>query len=259
MLFINQRRLIQCRIHGFWLFGLWIFLVCWVYKLVQVVLSIRPLWLMRNFYHYLLDIPDSDIQTATWQLVVQRLMALRDANLTTAQNISAKDRRALGANSKQRMDAHDIANRVMRRDNYLIALFNKDIPNLTVPVPFLGDIQFFSRTMELLLETCVMQFVFDADGHVRREFLASKERQNLIDCLKQRFKKAAILSILIAPVSVFYFVVSYFFHYFSVSDIFSIHFITRLTSRRNSEKTRRSSVPGCSHQWLSGNFANSTN
>lgn len=203
------------KIHGFWLFGLWIFLVCWVYKLVQVVLSIRPLWLMRNFYHYLLDIPDSDIQTATWQLVVQRLMALRDANLTTAQNISAKDRRALGANSKQRMDAHDIANRVMRRDNYLIALFNKDIPNLTVPVPFLGDIQFFSRTMELLLETCVMQFVFDADGHVRREFLASKERQNLIDCLKQRFKKAAILSILIAPVSVFYFVVSYFFHYFS--------------------------------------------
>ncbi|EKG17611.1 Autophagy-related protein 9 [Macrophomina phaseolina MS6] len=203
------------KIHGFWLFGLWIFIVCWVYKFVQVVLSIRPLWLMRNFYHYLLDIPDSDIQTATWQLVVQRLMTLRDSNLTTAQNISAKDRRALGANSKQRMDAHDIANRVMRRDNYLIALFNKDIPNLTVPVPFLGNIQFFSRTMELLLETCVMQFVFNADGHVRSEFLASRERQNLINCLKQRFKKAAILSIFIAPVSVLYFVVSYFFHYFS--------------------------------------------
>ncbi|OMP81422.1 Autophagy-related protein 9 [Diplodia seriata] len=202
-------------IHGFWLCGLWVFIVVWVYKLVQVTLSIRPLWLMRAFYQHLLDIPESDIQTATWQLVVHRLMALRDANLTTAENISAADRRELGANSKQRMDAHDIANRVMRRDNYLIALFNKDIPNLTVPLPFFGDIQFFSRTMELLLETCVMQFVFTADGHVRREFLTSKERRNLIDCLNQRFKKAAILSVLIAPVSVIYFVVSYFFHYFS--------------------------------------------
>lgn len=172
---------------------------------------------MRAFYQHLLDIPESDIQTATWQLVVHRLMALRDANLTTAENISAADRRELGANSKQRMDAHDIANRVMRRDNYLIALFNKDIPNLTVPLPFFGDIQFFSRTMELLLETCVMQFVFTADGHVRREFLTSKERRNLIDCLNQRFKKAAILSVFIAPISVIYFVVSYFFHYFSVS------------------------------------------
>ncbi|GME27332.1 Autophagy-related protein 9 [Neofusicoccum parvum] len=202
-------------IHGLWLFGLWIFIVIWVYKFIQVTLSIRPLWLMRNFYKYLLDIPDSDIQTATWQLVVSRLMALRDANLTTAENISAQDRRELGANSKQRMDAHDIANRVMRRDNYLIAMFNKDIPNLTVSLPLLGDIQFFSRTMELLLETCVMQFVFTVDGHVRREFLTTKERRHLIDCLNMRFKKAAIMSVFIAPISVIYFFVSYFFHYFS--------------------------------------------
>lgn len=144
-------------------------------------------------------------------------MALRDANLTTAENVSARDRKAIGAHSKQRMDAHDIANRVMRRENYLIALFNKDILDLTIPIPFFGSVQFFSRTMELALNHCVMDFVFTVDGHVRREFLDTKRRKEMIDQMNKRLQHKAMMSILVAPITVIYFVVSFFFRYFSVS------------------------------------------
>ncbi|KAK7614529.1 autophagy protein Apg9-domain-containing protein [Phyllosticta paracitricarpa] len=202
-------------IHGLWLLVLWLFIVFWFLQLFHVTSQIPRLRRMEKFYHYLLDIPDSDIQTASWQLVVSRLMALRDANLTTAENVTARDRKAIGAHSKQRMDAHDIANRVMRRENYLIALFNKDILDLTIPIPFLGNVQFFSRTMELALNHCVMDFVFTADGHVRREFLDTKRRKEMIDQLNKRLQQKAMLSILVAPITVIYFVVSFFFRYFS--------------------------------------------
>ena len=93
---------------------------------------------MHDFYHYLLDIPDRDIQTIQWQQVVTRIMALRDLNLATASNLSPQTRKLLDSKSRQRLDAIDIAGRLMRRDNYLIALFNKEILDVTVPLPFIS-------------------------------------------------------------------------------------------------------------------------
>jgi autophagy-related protein 9 len=173
---------------------------------------------MHEFYHYLLDIPDRDIQTVSWQYVVSRLMALRDANLMTAQNVSPRSRKDLGDQSKERMDAHDIANRLMRRHNYLIALFNKDILDLTVPIPFLGKRQFFSKTTEALVSFCVLDFVFDKRNQVNRKFLTDRNRAALVENLKNRFVRAGYLSILGAPLAVIYFLVSYFLKYFTVSN-----------------------------------------
>ena len=54
------------------------------------------------------------------------------------------------------MDAHDIANRLMRRDNYLIALVNKDYFDTTVPIPFIGNQQFWTRSIEWNIGLCLM-------------------------------------------------------------------------------------------------------
>lgn len=122
---------------------LWLFTFFWIGKLFQYVLDIRRLRHLQDFYYYLLGISDEDIQTISWQEVVSRLMALRDSNPSTAGAVSAKHRKFMGSQSKQRMDAHDIANRLMRKENYLIALFNKDILDLTLPIPFLRNRQLF--------------------------------------------------------------------------------------------------------------------
>ena len=72
------------------------------------------------------------------------------------------------------MDAHDIANRLMRRENYLIALFNKDILDLTVPLPFIGNRQFVSQTMMWAIDFCIMDFAFTEDGILNPTMLNSK-------------------------------------------------------------------------------------
>ena len=211
--------LIWDRIHGLWTFMLWVFALSWMYVAVGFIRDIPRLWNMHNFYHYLLEIPDRNIQTVSWQLVVSRLMALRDANLSTAQNVLPETRRILQDKSRQRMDAHDIANRLMRRENYLIALFNKEILDVTMPMPFLGKRQFFSRTTEWHVGLSIMDFVFDSRNQINPLFLKEKHRRYLVEQLRHRFFLVGVISILCAPFAVSLFCVSYFFKYFSVSKL----------------------------------------
>ncbi|OAT03668.1 autophagy protein Apg9 [Blastomyces gilchristii SLH14081] len=194
---------------------LWLFSIFWIYQAVRYLLDLRRLYHLHDFYHYLLGISDTDIQTISWQEIVSRLMALRDSNPSTAGAVSARNRKFLGSQSKQRMDAHDIANRLMRKDNYLIALFNKDILDLTLPIPFLRNRQLFSRTLEWNLHFCILDYVFNDQGQVRTLFLKDTHRKALSDGLRRRFLISGLLNIFIAPFFLIYFMMHYFFRYFN--------------------------------------------
>ncbi|KAF1808999.1 APG9-domain-containing protein [Eremomyces bilateralis CBS 781.70] len=195
---------------------MWLFTAVWVYKLIQLIIGIPSLLEMHNFYHYLLDIPDRDIQTVSWQLVVERLMRLRDANPTTADNLTPHNRRyILRTQSKQRMDAHDIANRLMRRENYMIALFNKDILDLAVDIPFMGKYHIFTRTIQWNISLAILDFAFDPRGQIQPMFLSDRSRRDLIKALNTRFLVFGVLSIVSAPFLVFYNLVIFFFRNFT--------------------------------------------
>ena len=187
----------------------------WIWQIFQTVRDIPRLKYMHDFYHYLLEIPDTDIQTIQWQEIVKRLMALRDLNPSTVVRIPDRHRQFLGTQSKQRMDAHDIANRLMRRDNYMIALVNKEVLDMTLPIPFLANRSLFSKTMEWNLSLCIMDFVFDKRGQPGREFLRDTSRRELSESLRLRFFLVGVLDIIIAPFAVIYLVVFYFFQNFS--------------------------------------------
>ncbi|KAL8735572.1 MAG: hypothetical protein Q9166_000741 [cf. Caloplaca sp. 2 TL-2023] len=194
---------------------IWLFAFFWVGKSFQYLLDIRRLQHMHNFYRYLLEIPDTDIQTVSWQEIVKRLMALRDANPATAAGVTERHRRFTGSQWKQRMDAHDIANRLMRRDNYFIALFNKDVLDFTLPLPFIRNRQLFSRTLEWNLSFCILDFVFDEHGQVRPIFLKDTHRRALSDGIRSRFLFAGFMNVICGPFIIIYFIMLYFFRYFN--------------------------------------------
>jgi hypothetical protein len=190
-------------------------------------------------------------------------MALRDSNPVTADGLAAKSRRYMGNQSKQRMDAHDIANRLMRKENYLIALFNKDILDLTLPVPFLRDRQLFSKTLEWNLNMCVLDYVFNEQGQVRALFLKDSYRRKLSDGLRRRFLFAGIMNVICAPFIVIYLIMLYFFRYFTVGTQQSprrqVPPHTELFTCRNIRRTPRRLAPASIHRWPSGSSASSTN
>lgn len=193
----------------------WLFSLFWIGKAFQYSLDVVRLTHMHDFYYHLLGVSDTDIQTISWQEVVSRLMTLRDLNPATAQAVPPKFRKFMGSQSKQRMDAQDIANRLMRKENYLIALFNKDILDLTLPIPFFKHHQMFSRTLEWNLNICILDFVFNEQGQLRPIFLKESHRKPLSEALRRRFIVVGIINILIAPFLVLYFLMHHFFRYFN--------------------------------------------
>jgi autophagy-related protein 9 len=74
----------------------------------------------------------------------------------------------------------------MRQENFLIALFNKEVLDLRVPLPHgwpteEGKGRTLTRALEWNLQFCLMEYLFDRRGRVRKVFLKSKNRTALID------------------------------------------------------------------------------
>lgn len=201
---------------GWWNVALWMFAFYFVWKTIQYLLDVRRLIHTRDFYLYLLDIPDYDMQTITWQEIVARIMALRDKNPKTAQDLTPEQRRWIGSQSKERLDASDIANRLMRRENYLIAMFNKEILNLSIPLPFLRNKQLFTRTMEWIIQFTILDFVFDEAGQVSTVFIRSERRAELSAKLRGRFFFTGIMLLVLSPIVAAYLVIVYFLTYYHV-------------------------------------------
>ncbi|CAL1705532.1 unnamed protein product [Somion occarium] len=187
------------------------------WQIMTYVLSIMRLVDMYRFYTYLLRIPDADIQTISWPEVVRRIGTIREDNPITA--ISSNQP---SSSVTAKLDAHDIANRIMRQENYLIALFNKELLDLRVPLPpFLkrfvvpeeGKGKMLTRALEWNLRFCLMEYLFDPSGRVRKVFLKSKNRAALIGGLRRRFIFMGILNAIFAPFIVLYLLMYSFFRY----------------------------------------------
>lgn len=206
----------QCMKRSSWTKSLllWVFCFWWLWTLFKYVADIPRLKRMEQFYKYLLDIPDTDIQAVSWERVVQSLMKLRDVNPETADTAPVK---VVRKQSKQRMDAHDIANRLMRRDNYSIAIFNKEIFDLTLSIPILGNRQYYSKSLEDCINFCFSGFIFNEQGQVNPLCLQRRDRHRLIQVLRQRLRFVAIMSIFLAPFTITMHCIYYFSRYYAVS------------------------------------------
>ncbi|KAG8876541.1 autophagy protein atg9 [Tulasnella sp. 331] len=210
-----------------------LFFLCFgLFYVIQVVSFVREILRlvdMYKFYTYLLDIPDPDLQTISWPEIVRRIGQIRDQNPGTAisSNANALDASAMHHSNSPptaSLDAHDIANRIMRQENYLIALFNKEVLDLRVPLPafverLVGDRDFsrgntLTRALEWNLRYCLLGHLFDHNGRVRKAFLKDKQRGREVELLRARFIFMGILNAIFVPFIVLYLLMYSFFRYF---------------------------------------------
>ncbi|KAK9768851.1 autophagy protein atg9 [Basidiobolus ranarum] len=179
-----------------------IFFIFWIWQFLRLIFDIRGLLDMNHFYTYLLEVPDVDMQTIEWREVVKRIIDLNDQNPSVL------------ANQQSRMNVHSIANRIMRKENYMIALFNKEILDLTIPFPFLRHRKILTKTLEWNLSFCIVSYVFDEQGQVRKRFLRDVQRGYLVQGLKRRLYFMGIINIIFAPFIIIYLILFFFFRYF---------------------------------------------
>lgn len=141
------------------------------------------------------------MQTVSWQTVLDRIIDIRETNPNV---------------SDIRLTEHDVASRIMRKENYLIALFNKDLLNITIPLPYLNKKHIFTRDLEWNLTFCLLGFVFDHRGQMRKRFLKEKNKHVLVAGLKRRFIFMGLLNFALSPFIFAYLILHFFFRYFEV-------------------------------------------
>lgn len=177
---------------------------------------------LKNFYQHLLNINnDNELLTISWSTIVERLMLLKDYNSLTSDQTN-NEMHINDLNSKIRLNAHDIANRIMRMENYMIALINKDVLDLSVDLPLsrrnvslLNNKLVLTRTLEWNIKLCVNNFIFNQHGQINPKVLKEMNRNRLATELSKRFKMAALINLILCPFIVIYFVLLYFFRYFN--------------------------------------------
>ncbi|CEP18256.1 hypothetical protein [Parasitella parasitica] len=176
-----------------------IFIIWWCWQALRFVTDLPMLREMHNFYTHLLLVPDQDMQTVSWETVLERIIDIRETNPNT---------------NDIRLTEHDVASRIMRKENYLIALFNKDVLNITIPLPYLRDRHIFTKDLEWNLSFCLLSYIFDSRGRIKKRFLKEKNKHVLVAGLKRRFVFMGLLNLVFAPFIFGYLLLHFFFRYF---------------------------------------------
>jgi Autophagy protein Apg9. len=67
-----------------------------------------------------------------------------------------------------------VAQRIMRRENFMISFFNQDLLDLTIPVPWKGGrrfrTKFYSKSIEWSIYYCVLSYMFNHKYQIRPAF-----------------------------------------------------------------------------------------
>lgn len=95
------------------------FCVYWFWSLISFFRSLKQNWKIHVFVRDRLKIKTKELQTMKWSRVVEKVIELHQAGqIRINRNV---------------LTAHDIASHIMRKENYIIGLFNRDVLNLAVP------------------------------------------------------------------------------------------------------------------------------
>lgn len=183
-----------------------------IFFLVQIMSVIYKMIELKNIHHFYtheLNINDEQLQNMTWNAVVTQIQQWFTINGKTAPS------------------AHHIASRIMRRDNYLIALFNNSVLNINIPIPScckpllskmfssIDHIPFLSTSLEWNIQRGIFDMVFDEHNILRPNFIGVNPENDafLVQELSKRFFYLGIINLIFMPFILVYLIVNFLFTY----------------------------------------------
>ena len=171
-----------------------ILIAYWMWRAIHGYNTITKAFEMEAFYREKLGIRISDLHTMKWDNVLQKLIHLHDSGM---------HRVAI----QEKLTEHDVVLRIMRRENYMIALINKSLLNLKVPwwvSPFMSEKLFLTKSLEWSLNFCVMEYMFNEQFNISSLFLKD------VAGLEGRFKMVGIIHFILLPFMLIFMAVSFF-------------------------------------------------
>lgn len=172
-----------------------LFSLFWMYNILQSFQTIINSFEVEEFYRKRLQLSIEDLYVATWDEIMFRLLQLHHHGIY---RIPIKDK----------LTQHDIVLRIMRKENYLIALINQDLLNLRLPwwsKSFVSEKLFLTKSLEWSLQYCIFDHMFTEQYTISLDFLRNQKD------LESRFYFVGIVHAIMLPFMLLFMVIHFIF------------------------------------------------
>lgn len=195
-----------------------VFGVYWIWSCLATVNSLREAYEMSKFYAMELGLGEREVRSVRWNGVVTRLAELQRTGrapwraFQTAAAVRRRHRDSEAAREEEDViSAHDVAIRIMRKDNYLVAMLNAGILALELPLPsrLVGRYRLLdalcgrlrlTKTLEWSLQACILDYRLGrSGGYFRSQGLTRSALTDDAASLRQRFVTAGVAHVVLMP------------------------------------------------------------
>ena len=171
-------------------------LTYWVWKCAESVKEITCAMEMDLFFREKLNINNELLQNIEWDEVLDGLITLHEA-------------RAFRIVVKETLTEHDIVSRIMRKENYMVAMINKELLNLRAPwwiSPFVGsESLILTKSLEWALNWCILEPMFNVQTYtISSTFLTDKQG------LAWRFVLVGAIHFMLLPFMLVFMIIHFF-------------------------------------------------
>ena len=101
-----------------------------------------------------------------------------------------------------------VAQRILRRENFMIAFFNQELLDLTIPVPWKvggrSKMKFYSKSLEWSIYFCVLSYMFNHKYQIRPAFCMDAIS------LQRRFMFCGVAHVVFMPFLLFFMTLHFF-------------------------------------------------
>eukprot|EP00127_Corallochytrium_limacisporum_P004495 Clim_evm22s165 gene=Clim_evmTU22s165 len=183
--------------------------VFWIMQVFQLLFyQVSEVRQMADFFDMVLQIDAATLPNLKWHEVCQRLDdSLRSGKLIVKRtsNLSGQQRRGIKSLSPM-----TIVNRIMRQDNFMVALFNRELLNFRFRLLNMESKPLLPYWLEWNIRKCVFDYVFVQADTVRPEVMKADRNNSAAAQLSRRMMVFGILNLLLAPVLMPLMLVYYF-------------------------------------------------
>ena len=163
-----------------------LFVLFMAWRTMRVAFDIHKMYRMKHFFENELQISDFELSTIRWQTVIDKMKDHQDESGFY-----------LG---KDEINAHNLANRILKKENYMIAMINNDLFDFKIPfIKKWWDVPFLTKSMEWNLQYGIINFFFDDRMKLKRDITVQSKRTDLISNLRKRVRLICVGNLLLLP------------------------------------------------------------
>ncbi|XP_063837783.1 autophagy-related protein 9A [Ostrinia nubilalis] len=174
----------------------------WLMKLVISVYHLYYAYDTKLFYNHALKIRESDLAWINWSTIQDRVREAQPEHHMCVH--------------KQEINELDIYHRILRFNNYMVAMVNKNLLPLQIHVPCIGDFHYLSRGLKWNLEFLLFFSPFspwENCWQLREFYKDHSKRMLLARQLEKQILLLALINLLLAPLIQAWQILYFFFNY----------------------------------------------